>query len=184
MGLVALPATAAADVSIGVVEDDGTVGDNRVTAQVRPGDRLARRIQVGNTGDDPIHVELYPAAATVVEGRFVFGDGRRQNELSRWITVRPASFELPPRTGGRATLAVNIPADAAPGARRAMVWAELPGSGGPTGVVSRIGIRVHLTVEAPRPDRDDPPDRPVVAVAAAALLIGGVVIAGVRLRRR
>lgn len=184
MRLVALPATAAADVSIGVVQDDGTVGDNRVTAEVRPGDRLARRIQVGNTGEDPIHVELYPAAATVVESRFVFGDGRRQNELSRWITVRPASFELPPRTGGRVTLAVDIPGDAAPGERQAMVWAELPSTSGPTGVVSRIGIRVRLTVDAARPDRDDPPDRPVVAVAAAALLIGGVVIAGVRLRRR
>ena len=36
------------------------------------------------------------------------------------------------------TASVNVPADAAPGERYGVIWAELPGSGGSANVVNRV----------------------------------------------
>ena len=185
------PATSArAEVSIAVLDDEGAAGGNRIIAHARPGERLQRRVQVGNRGEDPIGIRLYPAAASNAGGSFRFGDGAEQNELSRWITARPERFTVPPGHGANITVSVDVPEDAGAGEHYAVLWAELPSSGTSTAVVNRIGVRLYLLIA----DAEQPPATgadvgrsgvPVIAtLAAGALAVAVLAGIAIRIRRR
>jgi len=120
-----------------------------IVDHVAPGSVLNRRIQVSNTTAAKTRVAIYPAAATIAKGTFVGSDGHTRNELSTWTSVRPDTSAIP--AGGRQTAVVTIkvPHDAAPGERYAVVWAETratPPAGGGITQVSRVGIRIYLSV--------------------------------------
>lgn len=120
-----------------------------IVDHVAPGSVLNRRIQVSNTTAAKTRVAIYPAAATIAKGSFVGSDGHTRNELSTWTSVRPDSSAIP--AGGRRTAVVTIkvPHDAAPGERYGVVWAETrapPPPGGGITQVSRVGIRIYLSV--------------------------------------
>jgi hypothetical protein len=120
-----------------------------IVDHVAPGSVLNRRIQVSNTTAAKTRVAIYTAAATIAKGTFVGSDGHTRNELSTWTSVRPHSSAIP--AGGRRTAVVTIkvPRDASPGERYAVVWAETratPPAGGGITQVSRVGIRIYLSV--------------------------------------
>lgn len=115
---------------------------------VSPGTVIERRVEISNGTNRTQQIEVYPGAAEVSGGSFTGAEGRTQNELSRWVKVRPSGAELD--AGGRtmADVRIEVPRDASRGERYAAVWAEMttkPGSGGIT-QISRVGIRIYLSV--------------------------------------
>ena len=151
------PALAADPVgSVGVRLVDvpaGAVDDPRarlyIVDHVSPGTRIQRRVEVTSTVEVVTPVELYAAGASVANGSFTVDDDRTANELSTWMSVDPADVDLLAGGAAMATVTIDVPPDAAPGERYAVVWVEARGSSDDqSGVlqVSRVGIRVYLSV--------------------------------------
>jgi hypothetical protein len=114
-----------------------------------PGAVISRRIEVSNTTTSKASVTLYAAAATIEKGAFLGAAGHIANDVSAWTTVSPNAPDLP--AGGRltATVTITVPRDAAPGEQYGVVWAEIraaPGAGGGVTQVSRVGIRLYLSI--------------------------------------
>jgi len=120
-----------------------------IVDHVAPGTTLARRVEVSNDTDKTQVVQLYPAAATIKDGSVQFGEGRAVNDLTGWTTVDAPTVSPP--AGGKilATVNIAVPANASPGERYGVVWAELPAAaptGGGVGAVNRVGVRIYLSV--------------------------------------
>jgi hypothetical protein len=120
-----------------------------IVDHVAPGAVLRRRIQVTSSAASAIPVVLYAAAAAITNDTFVGSAGHARNEVSSWMSVRPGRFEI--RPGGRriAMVTIDVPRDASPGERYGVVWAEersAPAGGVGITQVSRVGIRVYLSV--------------------------------------
>ncbi|HEX8770820.1 MAG TPA: hypothetical protein VF711_08640 [Acidimicrobiales bacterium] len=120
-----------------------------IVDHVAPGTTITRRVEVTNDTPDAQVVQLYAAAGTIKDGGFQFGEGRAANDLTGWTTVDPPTVSPP--AGGKtlANVTIAVPADASPGERYGVVWAELPPAipqGGGVGAVNRVGVRIYLSV--------------------------------------
>ncbi|WP_326633551.1 MULTISPECIES: hypothetical protein [unclassified Streptomyces] len=123
-----------------------------IVDNLTPGTTVHRRIEVLNTTDSTLHVEVYPAAATITHGSFVGAAGRKRNELSSWTRLRRRTLDVPAHDTLRDTVKIAVPRDAAPGERYAVVWAQVRGGrGGGIALVSRTGIRMYLSVGGHNP---------------------------------
>lgn len=120
-----------------------------VIDHVAPGTTVRRQIEVLSKATTPLDVTLYPAAAEIRDGAFFPAAERTANELSSWTSVSQPSVSLAPGASRTIETAIAVPADAAPGERYAVVWAEIA-SAATTGVrqVNRVGIRIYLSVGA------------------------------------
>jgi hypothetical protein len=122
-----------------------------ITDHVHPGTTIHRRIEISNTTASRLHIFTYPAAATISDGEFVGAPANTANELSSWIAVSPGASDIP--SGGHlsAEVTIVVPRDAPPGEQYGVIWAEArspaPAGGGIT-QISRVGIRVYLSVTA------------------------------------
>jgi hypothetical protein len=121
-----------------------------IVDHVAPGTEVRRRFEVSNSTSAPQDIQLYAASASLENGAFVFGDGRSANELTGWTSVSPPTLSLAPGAAGMATVTIAVPAGASGGERYGVVWAELPGAAGASGItlVNRVGIRMYLSVGA------------------------------------
>jgi hypothetical protein len=119
-----------------------------IVDHVAPGTVIERQIEVSTTVS-AAPVEIYPAAASIENGFFSGAEGRTVNELSNWTSVYPKILEIPRQSSARATVVIEVPADASPGERYAVVWVQArtvePESGG-VAQISRVGIRIYLSV--------------------------------------
>jgi hypothetical protein len=120
-----------------------------IVDHLAPGTTITRRVEVSNDTTTSQAVQLYAAAGSIENGNFRFGDGRAANDLTTWTTVEPATVN--PQAGAKslATVRIAVPADASPGERYAVVWAELPAAvpaGGGIAAVNRVGVRIYLSV--------------------------------------
>lgn len=120
-----------------------------VVDHLRPGTVIHRRIEVSNTTASTMHIVMYAAAATIAHGRFVGAAGHTPNDLSTWTSVSRPTSDV--RAGGdeTPTLTIAVPRDAAPGEQYGVVWAEVrsaPPAGGGITQVSRVGIRLYISV--------------------------------------
>lgn len=114
---------------------------------LNPGDRIERRVQVGNSTGRDLEILLYPGAADIVDDRFQTLPPGQENELVGWMSVEPDRLSLGPGRTGVATVAIDVPADAGPGERYGVFWAQPPAGGGSgPEVVNRVGVRVYLSV--------------------------------------
>jgi len=116
---------------------------------VAPGSTIMRRIQVSNATASTIRVRLYPAAASIAGGAFVGAAGHSRNEVSTWTTIRPGAAIIAPDDRRTARVTIDVPSNAAPGERYGVVWAETrtsPSAGSGIAQVSRVGIRIYLSV--------------------------------------
>jgi hypothetical protein len=141
-------------IGIRIVDAPPTLsGDPRagiyIIDHVDPGTSFERRIEVSTTADSPMPVELYAAAAEIEDGTFTGAEGRTPNYLSTWISITPTSIDIPAEGVATAVVNIDVPFDAAPGERYAVVWVEarspVDAQGG-VALVSRVGIRVYLSV--------------------------------------
>lgn len=120
-----------------------------IVDHLAPGTVITRRIEVSNTTDSTARLQLYPSAASIEKSSFLGAAGRTANDLSTWTSVVPAEPDVP--AGGKltATVTIAVPADAAPGEQYGVVWAEArsaPNAGGGVTQVSRVGIRLYVSV--------------------------------------
>ena len=142
--------------SIGIRLVDSPVSAGRdprariyIVDHLAPGTVIRRRIEVSNTTTSTAHVVVYAAAATIVKGSFLGSAGRTPNDLSTWTSIAPRSVDLAADAKKIATVSIEVPHDAAPGEQYGAVWAEVrsaPAAGGGVTEVSRVGIRLYLSV--------------------------------------
>ena len=147
-----------------------------VVDHLAPGTTIERRVEVTNTTDATATVRLYAAAATIDGDVFTGAAGDSPNELSTWNTVQPGRLDLGAGASAEVTVTIDVPPDAAPGERYAVVWAEVrSGPAGPGDVeqVNRVGIRQYLSVG---PGGAPAPDFTIDALTAARSVDGAPVV--------
>jgi hypothetical protein len=114
------------------------------------GSVIHRNIEVTNDSSSVRRIVLYPGAASIKNGAFNVAAGRTPDDLTTWITLKPAVLALGPGASARVTATITVPRNAYPGERYAGIWAQTATghSGTRTNVleVSRVGIRVYLAV--------------------------------------
>ena len=128
---------------------------NYVVDSVKPGATFSRKFQVCNGTKDPLPVQLYPDAASIVDGSFVLANERGTSELTSWMSVDPAELTVPPGKAVVCTVRFTVPVDATKGERYGGIVAEAPAIGSGVAVGGRVGIRVYLDVAtggAPKSD--------------------------------
>jgi hypothetical protein len=114
---------------------------------VAPGTMVERRIEVSNDTGKPADVAVYPAAAGITKGSFVGLEGDTPNELSTWTSVSTSRLRLADGVSKMVDVTIDVPSDAAPGEQYAVLWAQTTSGGsGAVTQVSRVGIRVYLSV--------------------------------------
>ena len=120
-----------------------------IVDHLAPGTVIRRRVEVSNTTTSTAHVVLYAAAATIAKGSFLGSAGHTPNDLSTWTSIRPSAPDVPANKKVPATVTIAVPRDAASGEQYGAVWAEVrsaPAAGGRVTQVSRVGIRLYLSV--------------------------------------
>lgn len=119
-----------------------------IVDHLTPGTTISRLVGFSNGNAEPATLSFYPAAASIANGAFTVGAGHATNDLASWTTMSPASATLAPGETVPVTVTIAVPADATRGERYAAVLGEQttqPASGG-VATVSRVGIRVYLSV--------------------------------------
>jgi hypothetical protein len=120
-----------------------------IVDHVPPGTTISRRVEVSNDTSKTQAVQLYPGAGSIKDGTFQFADGRTPNDLTTWTTVGPPTVNVAAGAKMPATVTIAVPANASPGERYGVVWAELPAAvpaGGGVSAVNRVGVRIYLSV--------------------------------------
>ncbi len=120
-----------------------------ITDHLQPGTVIERRVQVLNDGADAVEVSMYAAAADIDDGDFVGAAGGTQNALSRWTSTSAESLTLEPGEQQLVNVTIKVPPKAPSGEAYAVVWAETttpPAEDGGVTQVSRVGIRIYLSV--------------------------------------
>jgi MYXO-CTERM domain-containing protein len=120
-----------------------------IVDHLAPGTTISRQIGFSNGESEPSDLSFYAAAADIHDGRFVPGAGHAANELTSWTTFSPTSATLAPGEILPVTVTIAVPPDATAGERYAAALAENsppPSPGGGVTSVSRVGIRIYLSV--------------------------------------
>ncbi len=139
-----------------------THGDDRallyIVDHLAPGTVIHRRIEVSNSTASAEHVALYAAAASIDHGAFLVADAHTPDELSTWTSLDRNAVSVDAGGQSQATVRIAVPADAAPGERYAVIWAEVRSA--PRGTdavvqVNRVGIRMYLSVGFGNPPAED-----------------------------
>jgi hypothetical protein len=129
-----------------------------IVDHLRPGAVIERRIEVSSTMTASAPVGLYAAAASIGNGEFIGSVGRTADDLSSWTSVVPSEIDLLPGSHAQATVVIRVPGDASPGEQYGVVWAEVrarSGAGGGVTEVSRVGIRLYVSVGPGGPPPSD-----------------------------
>ncbi|MCJ0901922.1 peptidase [Rhodococcus sp. ARC_M6] len=129
-----------------------------IVDHVTPGTTIQRHVEVSNTTSSPALVSLYAAAADIHDGTFVLADGRTPNELSVSTTLDPSAPDIGAGEQVTTTVTISVPSDAAPGEQYGVIWAEVrsdPSATGGVTQVSRVGIRIYLSIGTGNPPRTD-----------------------------
>ncbi|MFF3856451.1 hypothetical protein [Micromonospora sp. NPDC002575] len=114
-----------------------------------PGATIHRQVLVKNDSDNPQHIEVYPAAASISKGEFQFGEGRETNELTSWVSLDRPAVDLKPHTDARVRVTITVPPDASRGERYGVIWAQVTPKPDPNVTVRqvrRVGIRMYLDI--------------------------------------
>ena len=127
----------------------GPLARSYIVERVAPGASLRRRVVISNTTRSTVLVAVYPAAASLHRGAFVFGAGHSPNELTGWTSVSRDVLRLAPGTATYETVTIHVPTNASSGERYGVIWAAVsapaPAGGGVT-VVNRVGVRMYLSI--------------------------------------
>ena len=114
-----------------------------------PGTTIKRQLLIVNRTDQTRRVDVYPAAATLKDAAFRFGEGRAENELTSWVALDERAVELEPWGETRVRATITVPPTASQGERYGVVWASTastPRAGGEITQVHRVGVRMYLDI--------------------------------------
>ncbi|MFF3446684.1 peptidase [Streptomyces sp. NPDC002667] len=120
-----------------------------IVDHLAPGSTIERRVEVFNESPEPMHVDLYAAAATIAKGRFTFARGRTPDELTGWTSLDRTGLDLAASATARVRTTIRVPKDAAEGERYGVVWAQ---TGTPADrshtvtMLGRVGVRMYIDV--------------------------------------
>ena len=129
-----------------------------IVDHLAPGTTIRRQVGIVNKTSERQSIQVYPAAATVAGGQFVFGAGRTANELSSWVSLDKGELSVEPGDEAVVESTIAVPAAASAGERYAVIWASVESAAGPSaniGQVHRVGIRVYLDIGAGGEPRSD-----------------------------
>ena len=136
-------------VDVSANSHDNPLARSYIVDRLAPGASIRRRVEISNSTGSTATVAVYPAAAGLRRGNFGFAPGHSQNDLSSWTSVSRDTLSLLPGAKAFETLTINVPKDAPPGERYAVIWAEVsagaPTAGGVT-LVNRVGVRMYLSI--------------------------------------
>lgn len=122
-----------------------------IVDNMAPGSTTSRHIAVTNGDAQPTHVLAYPQAAAISNGAFAALEGRAPSELTTWMTMSPSEATIQPGATLPVTVTIAVPSTAGGGERYGAALVEVPAAPAPQGgvkVVSRVGIRVYLSVSS------------------------------------
>jgi hypothetical protein len=120
-----------------------------IVDHVAPGTTISRRVGFSNGDSQPADLTFYAAASEIHDGAFVPGPDHAANDLTSWTTFAPTSATVRPGQTVSVTVTIAVPVDATRGERYAAALAEhasAPAAGGGVASVSRVGIRIYLSV--------------------------------------
>ena len=119
-----------------------------IVDHLAPGTTIDRRIEIHDGSASGSTVELYAAGASIDTDAFIGSAGRTANELSSWTSVTPGVSSIGADSTVTAVVSIRIPADASPGERYGVIWAESRAGANGDGIieVSRVGIRMYISV--------------------------------------
>lgn len=121
---------------------------------VIPGATVQRRIQVSNGTDEPVPIEMVPAAARIEDG-WVIEAENPPGSIAEWMTMSPSAFTLAPQSVVEVTATIRVPGGLPPGERYGAFVAQPPAvEVGSVGLISRVGLRVYLSVGGDEPETD------------------------------
>jgi hypothetical protein len=135
-----------------------------IVDRLAPGSHVRRSIEISNSTQAAVAVVVYAAAARLGRSGFAFAPAHGQNELSSWTSLSRVLVSLPPGAAAVESVAIDVPKDASPGERYAVVWAEVAGaaSDGVT-LVNRVGVRMYVSIG---PGGTPAPSFAVISLAA------------------
>ena len=117
-----------------------------VIDHVAAGSRVTRRIEVRNDSGSAVQPSVYVASATLEEGQFLPGSKGDDGHIPSWSTVSPAALTLAPGGAEMVTLTIAVPDNAPDGEFYGAVFAEINTPQGEVTQVSRVGVRIYLSV--------------------------------------
>ena len=119
-----------------------------IVDHLAPGTVIQRRVEVSNTTAKAAHVVLYAAGATIDNAAFLGAAGHTPDDLSTWTSVVPAASDLPAGGLHSAVVTIAVPGTRRPVSRypRGVGRGIVVGAVGAISQVSRVGIRLYLSV--------------------------------------
>lgn len=133
---------------------DDPRANSYIVDHVLPGGAVERTIRVSNGTDDPIPVQMVAATASIDDGWLVDG-ANEPGSIATWMSTDPAEFTLAPHSVTDVRAMILVPGGTPPGERYAAFMAEPPPvQTGSVGLVSRVGVRVYLSVGGDEPETD------------------------------
>lgn len=129
-----------------------------IVDHLSPGATISRRFEVANTTGEAADVRLYPSAASIDRGRFTGAAGKVANDLTTWTSITPAQVRVEAHSTTEAVATIAVPQDAPPGEQYGVLWAEVhssPSPQSPVAQISRVGIRLYVSVGPGNPPAAD-----------------------------
>jgi hypothetical protein len=118
-----------------------------IVTHLNPGTTLTRTITAINDTDEPQHLELYAAAATIEDTSFIVGADRTPNDLTEWTTISPSTVDIPPGDTAPVEVTIRVPGTVPRGERYAVAWVSAHSMGeGQIAEINRVGIRMYVDI--------------------------------------
>jgi hypothetical protein len=140
-------------IGIGILDYPSSVKDdpnasNWIVAHLEPGSTVSQHIQVTNSSNTSMSVNIDPGAATNENGVFSFAAVGVNNELTSWTTVSPSSGLIPAHGTLTVSVTITVPSTATPSMHYGVIWAQVNGPATADGiaVINRVGIRMYNPV--------------------------------------
>jgi hypothetical protein len=136
-------------IAVATTAPNNPLANTYVVDRLAPGTTLTRRIALDNDTSANVDVSVYPAAASVVRGSFLFAPGRGGNQLSGWTSLGRSNVRLAPGTEAFDTVTITVPEGAPSGQQYGVVWAQVsarPAVAGGVTLVNRVGVRMYVSV--------------------------------------
>lgn len=121
-----------------------------ITDNVPPGRTITHHVRVTNrTGADAV-LDVYAGPAKIVDGTFTPQDRGDTNPLTSWIGLDKNGLALADGQSEDVAVTITVPEDAPEVEQYGVIWASTQPKADTDGVqvVSRVGVRVYLSVGA------------------------------------
>lgn len=121
-----------------------------IVDRLTPSTTHTQHVEVSNTTNGPLTVDIYPGAATNIGGNFLPSNPGVSNDLVAWTTVSPSTVVIAAHGYARATVTIKVPDVVTPGELNGLIWASIKSTPNAQGItsVNRVGIRMYTPVGA------------------------------------